>query len=94
MQRLVRHDLNFLLPLGCNINNTVAKIKKCLVVQLLQRSMTVVEELGKDAHHRLFQIEDGAEVEELHQQIALVLLLEHWQLLNATLGLVLLLRDV
>ena len=54
----------------------------------------MVEELGKDAHHRLFQIEDGVEIEELHQQVALVLLLEHRQLLDAALGLVFLLGDV
>ena len=56
--------------------------------------MAVIEELGKDAHHRLLQSKNGTEVEELHQQMALILLLEQRQLLDAALGLRLLLSYV
>ena len=56
--------------------------------------MTVIEELGKDAHHRLLLEQQRTEVEQLQQQVALVLLLQRGQLLNATPGLGILMGDV
>ena len=46
----------------------------------------MIEEFSEDAYHRLLQVKYGTEVEELKQEEALVLLLEHRQLPDAALS--------
>ena len=94
VQALVRHRLDDLLPFAGYVEDALAQVHQGLVVQLFQGGMTVVEELSEDAHHGLLQGKDGAEIEELQQQVALVFLFEQGQLTDAALSLVLLLGNV
>ena len=93
-QGFKRHRVYLLLPFVGHTYDLLTQVKECLVVQLLQRGMTMVEELSKDTYHRLLLIEQRAKVEELQQQVALIFLFQQRQLMYAALGLCLLLSNI
>ena len=68
---------------GGNVNDLLFIVFQGPLVQLGNVSMTMIEELDDDSSQILLTIEDVLEVKEFHQQVAVILILEGGQLLDA-----------